>query len=442
MGKRNAAVDMRAGRRTTGAAGVVGRGRREGNRLMKEFFAAQSAAAEEGRQAAYSFVMGSAAEVLRAFDLPVVYPEINSLQTAVHHEALDYLNRAEDYGYSTDVCGYVKADVGAHLDGGRLLGGRIPRPALVLATNTCLTYVKWVEIWERIYGCPVFVLDLPGERAASADGSVREPHPDDVAYVRGELEELVALCQQVTGRSFDPDRLRESMAETARMSEHWREALRLNRRRPAPFNAMGDAITFMGVGNAYRGTPEGVRYFRELSEEMQAKADAGLGSLPEERFRLHFSGAACYPAFRAFLDLFTSWGGVFVQSEYLSYASGGLHLDLPYDDADPLGSLARQMLLASQRSYTHLPFSHAQLAEECREWSCDGIVFHSTKSCRTTSASMADFREYLIRQRSIPSLLIESDLVDPRYWSEAQVKNRVDAFFEALESQRAASRGA
>jgi benzoyl-CoA reductase subunit B len=34
-------------------------------------------------------------------------------------------------------------------------------------------------------------------------------------------------------------------------------------------------------------------------------------------------------------------------------------------------------------------------------------------------------------------LYIESDLEDPRYFSEAQTKNRIDAFFEALEHSKA-----
>ena len=36
-----------------------------------------------------------------------------------------------------------------------------------------------------------------------------------------------------------------------------------------------------------------------------------------------------------------------------------------------------------------------------------------------------------------PALYIESDHQDPRYYAEAQIKNRVDAFFEALEHRKA-----
>jgi benzoyl-CoA reductase subunit B len=53
---------------------------------------------------------------------------------------------------------------------------------------------------------------------------------------------------------------------------------------------------------------------------------------------------------------------------------------------------------------------------------------------------MADNREYVTTRHGMPTLYIESDLIDPRYWSDAQIKNRVDAYFEVLE-QRARLEG-
>jgi hypothetical protein len=32
--------------------------------------------------------------------------------------------------------------------------------------------------------------------------------------------------------------------------------------------------------------------------------------------------------------------------------------------------------------------------------------------------------------------MVESDLEDPRYYAEAQLKNRIDAFFESLEHKK------
>ncbi len=98
----------------------MGRGNRDGAQLFREWYAGLSAAAADDRRGAYVFVMGSLAELLRVFDFPIVFPEINSLQTAVRHAAHEYLNEAEDYGYSPDICGYVKADVATQLRMGKL----------------------------------------------------------------------------------------------------------------------------------------------------------------------------------------------------------------------------------------------------------------------------------------------------------------------------------
>jgi hypothetical protein len=66
-----------------GGVEIVGRGAREGGRLFREWYGNLSAASERNEPAAYVFVMGSMAEILRVFDFHTVFPEINSLQTAV-----------------------------------------------------------------------------------------------------------------------------------------------------------------------------------------------------------------------------------------------------------------------------------------------------------------------------------------------------------------------
>jgi len=68
----------------------------------------------------------------------------------------------------------------------------------------------------------------------------------------------------------------------------------------------------------------------------------------------------------------------------------------------------------------------------------DGVVYHPIKSCRTVSTGLADGRRYLMSKKDIPTLFIESDMMDQRVVSEAQMKNRIDAFFEGLISRRQA----
>ena len=422
---------------TTSAQDIVGRGNNDGARLFREWYAGLTQAAEEDRGGAYVFVMGSLAELLRTFDLPIVFPEINSLQTAVRHVAAEYLNQAEDYGYSPDICGYVKADVATQLRGGELPMGRIPKPAIAVYTNACNTYIKWAEIWERMYGIPTVTLDVPGSRQDGLrPGRGNRDFENDRTYVAAQLRELIPVLEKVSGRRFDIDRLRECMGHANVMSDGWMRALALNRSRPATFNALSDGTIFLGVANGFRGTEEGARYFTELVEELAYKSAHGIGTITDELYRLIFVGVPCYPIFRRFTELFTELGGTFVHSTYLWFASGGSNLGFQYDLDDPIESLAEGLLVGVRDAMDSMFFQNRALEQMIDDYDADGVVYHPIKSCRTVSTGLADNRRALMEARDVASLFIESDMMDQRVVSEAQLKNRIDAFFEGLATRR------
>ena len=93
----------------------------------------------------------------------------------------------------------------------------------------------------------------------------------------------------------------------------------------------------------------------------------------------------------------------------------------------------------TNRSLLH---RYQQIRRYVEDWSADALIIHSVKSCRLFSAGQGDMREYFTKELGVPTLLIESDLEDPRYFSEAQMRNRIDAFFESLEHKRIIARAA
>lgn len=416
---------------------LVGRANKEGGRLFREWFNSLGRAYENKENTAYVFVMGSLAEILKTFDFHLVFPEIVSLQTAVRRVAQEYLTLAEDYGYSPDICGYVKADVGIQLKNGDHPMGKIPRPTLGVLTNACNTYLKWGEIWERMYGTPLFSLDVPGARSRGRlPGPGDHDFENDRRYVQAQLQELIAQCETITGKKFDIDRLRETMHYTNEMSVGWQRVLELNKASPALFNALNEGTIYMGVANALRGTPEGAQYFKDLVQEMEYKAANHIGTLPEEKYRLLFVGVPCYPIFRRFYELFAEWGGNFVNSSYLWFASGGMNLGYVYDLQDPMKSLAEGVLVTVRHAMDAMMFQDQLIVELVSSYKADGVVFHPIKSCRTTSAGQADTRRAVMAATDVATLFIESDMMDKRVVSEAQMKNRIDAFFEGLATRR------
>ncbi len=417
---------------------IIGRGNTEGAHLFREWFATLTGAAERGEPTAYVFVMGSIAEILRAFDMHLVFPEINSLQTAVRRVAHEYLNTAEDYGYSPDICGYVKADVGVQLRGGQHPMGKIPKPSLAILTNACNTYLKWGEIWERMYQPKVFALDAPGSRSAGTQNwdAHNSDFQHDRKYVEYQLRELITVCEEITGKKFDINRLRETMDYTNQMSAAYERLLETNKSRPAPFNALNEGTIYLGVANALRGTREGAKYFQDLVEEMEYKAARNIGTLPQEKYRLTFVGVPCYPIFRRFYELFSEWGGTFVNSTYMNFATGGVDLGFQYDLNHPMESLAEGVLLGLRHAMDSMFFQNQWLVDSIEPYHIDGIVYHPIKSCRTVSTGLADNRRAVMEAHDVATLFIESDMMDKRVVSEAQMKNRIDAFFEGLATRR------
>ncbi|MCH7762665.1 MAG: 2-hydroxyacyl-CoA dehydratase [Candidatus Marinimicrobia bacterium] len=417
---------------------IVGRGTREGAAFFRDWFQDLTQKAEKGETAAYVFVMGSIAEILRVFDLPMVFPEIHSLQTAIRHVADDFLNVAEDYGYSPDICGYVKADFALQMQNGHHPMGRIPKPRLAVLTNACNTYLKWGEIWERMYDIPMFSIDVPATReAGTKTWPGDEQFEREKKYVKVQLTELIELCEKLTGKKFDIDRLREILGHVNTMSLGWKRVLELNQSKPSLFNALTDGTVYLGMSNVYRGTPEGAQFFDNLVEEMEYMSANGIGTLTDEKYRLSFIGVPCYPIFRRFNEMFSEWGGTFVMSTYLWFAAGGANLGFQYDLDNPLDSLAEGVLISVRDAMDSMFHPELTVLEQANEFNIDGVVYHPIKSCRTTSAGMADNRRALMENSDLPSLFIESDMMDSRVVSEAQMKNRIDAFFEGLASRRA-----
>ncbi|MBI4969157.1 MAG: 2-hydroxyacyl-CoA dehydratase [Rhodospirillales bacterium] len=432
-----------AGRRVFDTeSGIVGRGAREGAKLFRDWFAELSQLAERGEGAAYCFVMGNMNEVLRTFDMPVVFPEINSLQTAVRRVSEEYLREAEDYGYSPDICGYVKVDFATQLLGGKHPMARIPKPMLAVTTNACNTYFKWVEIWERMHGTIVSVIDVPAERAnhtRSPRGS--EEYKNELAYIVGQVKDLIATCERLTGKKFDIDKFRMHLKYANEMSLAWRDILKLNERTPAAFNVLTDGLVYLGMSNGFRATETGAKFFKDLLEEMTFRSQNGIGPLmkvdgkdveADQRFRLGFIGVPCYPIFRGFNEFFTDWGGTFVTSAYLTFASGGTGMGFEYDLNNPIESLAEGTLETVRDTIANLIFETPEIETRLAQYNLDGIVYHSVKSCRTISSGLADRRHHAAERLGISTLFLESDVVDPRSVAKAQMKNRADAFFEGM----------
>lgn len=396
--------------------------------IMNAWMAQLKGATRSAEPSAYLMISGNCVEILRCFDILPVFPEINALQLAIRKKSLPYILKAEEIGYASDNCAYVKADVGYTLSGGVGPEGNIPIPSMIVCNFVgCNVYIKWFEHCAAMFNVPLIMLDVPFIRE-------ERPSTEDVRYVMSQLDDLIRRCEALTGRKFDIDRLREICRYSARAEEGWSRCKELCKNRPAPFDAYFDSINMMGPINALRGTKEAADFFEDAVAEYERMAVEGRGVLQKERFRIVTEGPPPYPYYRNFRNLFETWGAVAVQSTY-STVGGTWEFGFRHDPDRPLESIAEQMLVHNLCNRT-MTERYAQIRRYVEEWQADALVIHSIKSCRLFSAGQGDMREYFTRELGVPTLMLESDLEDPRYYAEAQMKNRIDAFFESLQYKR------
>ncbi|MGE5834463.1 MAG: benzoyl-CoA reductase subunit B [Acidobacteriota bacterium] len=404
--------------------------------MIARHFNRLAAAPDTGEKSAYTFVPGNLTELLLSFDLLPVLPEINALQSAMRGRTAEYIALAEKLGHSEDVCTYVKSDIGM-LKSGNVgpTGQRLPNPDLLLLSYTgCFTFMKWFELLREEYHCPVAMLHVPYQPEGRITSSMRD-------YVVRQLRhDVIPLLERISGKAYDEERLREHLRLSAQAEDDLVWVLQSAAHRPSPIDAYFGAVYYVGpIFSAFRGTTDAVGYYRALREEIADRLAQGKGpvtpdgEVEHERFRVVVEGPPNWTHFRQFWKMFADEGAVAVASTYTKV--GGVYdLGFRHDASRPLESLADYCL----GCYTNLglPTRINLLTRYLKDYSADGFLINSVKSCNSFSAGQLHILREVEARSGRPGGFIESDLVDPRYFSAANIKNRLESYFQMLEQKR------
>ena len=404
--------------------------------MIGEHFHQLALASKSGRKCAYTFVPGNLTELLRSFDVLPVLPEINALQSGMRGRSGGYITEAEKAGHSEDVCTYVKCDIGMMLNGNiGPTGTKLPEPDLLLLSYTgCFTFMKWFELLREHYKCPVVMLHVPYQGEGVVTPSMRK-------YVVDQLKEkVIPVLEQVSGRKYDEDRLRENLVRSVQAENDLVAVLQSAKHRPSPIDAWFGGVYYIGpIFTSFRGTQDAVDYYRELRAEVEARIAEGKGPVsPEgdvtERYRVVVEGPPSWTHFRDLWKMFADEGAVAVASTYTKV--GGVYdLGFRHDPAHPLETLADYCM----GCYTNLnlPSRVDMIAKYVEEYASDGFLINSVKSCKSFSAGQLVILREVEKRTGRPGGFIESDLVDPRYFSGANIKNRLESYFQMIAQKRA-----
>ncbi|MCL5291785.1 MAG: 2-hydroxyacyl-CoA dehydratase family protein [Actinobacteria bacterium] len=305
------------------------------------------------------------------------------------------LLESERIGISPAVCTSHRTAVGAiSLD-------FLPVPdALVCTTELCDANVSAFRHASTRYDKPLFTLDIPSDRDASARG-----------YLAFQLGQLMEFLANAVETRFN----RESLAETVEQSNRARAALvRMNELRKVVSLPGGEAIGLFAMAPHF-GRPKLANFLDVLCEEMSNPPKvAGSPRLLWLNVKPHATTAVSERIKRQGASV------VFEEANQVYWPE--------LDPSRPLTSLASKLL----SHYIHAPIEDrvGRLLDLANEYQVNGVISLAYPRCRYGTAALP----YILNQLSragIPSLSLDDDLASTAHHRSSDAST-LDDFIETL----------
>ena len=390
------------------------------NQLVAKHYDDALTAKAEGRPVVWATSI-SPQELLETMDLTVVYPENHAAAIGARKGPMEFISYSEGKGYSSDLCSYARVNMG-YVDLKDAEAQNIPQPDLILCCNNiCNTVIKWYENIAKELHIPMILFDTP----YSYEYQISE---ESIQYMRRQFDYAIRQLEELTKKRFDYDRLSEVMEVSNSTCRWWKKSTELAMHKPSPLSGF-DMFNYMAMVVCMRGNKDGETLFRLWYEELEERMKQNLGpwNNAEEKYRIMWDGIACWPHLATTFKTLKKYGVNMVASTYPD------SWNIRYEKND-LDALVRAY--ASHYANRSIAYSVDNIAKIAEDYSLDGIIFHSNRSCK-----LMDFKQYEIQRQvqqrtGVPAVFFDGDQTDPRVFSDAQYETRIQALVELMEKNK------
>jgi len=400
----------------------------EASQIIKQYYAEQQEKAKkEGLPVAWCCI-AAPRDIMQALDIQAFYPEQYASYLASRDYTMRFIEHAQSAGYANELCGYARAILGYIMDGlpPDVPAGGMARPDFLIITSAvCDNRVKWFEEMADMFNAPLYLMEFaempPETRQGASSGEEvmmmvqigRQDAPHLFEYTVKQYQGLVHFLEEQTGRKLDQDKLREIRARSREVGKLRREINEYRKAIPTPMGA-ADGYTAMFPGTYLPGTKIADEFYAKLREEVKYRLDNKIGIVPEEKFRLAWSGIPFWYNM-GLINYFEDYGGVVVIDT--QYGAAGQTIDTESPRRPKRWGMNRMV---------------ASVVRAVIDYSLDGVVLSYTPTCRALYINQLEIKNTLEEELGVPALLLESDMVDPSSYNEAETMMKVDAFIEQV----------
>ena len=244
----------------------------------------------------------------------------------------------------------------------------------------------------------------------------------------------IDFITEITGNEYDPEKGKEVALNSYELGKVWQDVFELRKNVPCPVSTRD---TFGGLFPLFTmpGLKSPIRLYKKMYKEAKERVDNGIGALEQEKYRLAFMGIPYWYNLRFFSNL-ERWNAIIVYETYVyafsKYTNPNVTKEMVINN--PVESMA-ELVLSFWYIYD-LKTRFEKLKETVKDWNIDGVLMHDNLSCRPNACGMYDLKRKLMDEAGIPSLVITSDMNDPRKMNETQVLNQIESFIEILRTRK------
>ncbi|MFX0031092.1 MAG: 2-hydroxyacyl-CoA dehydratase subunit D [Candidatus Hodarchaeota archaeon] len=398
--------------------------------VMGRHFLAIEQAYRDGKPTAWA-TSGAPVEMLYAMDVQPILPENSATISAAQKFSQNFIEIAEQEGYSYDLCSYFKTNVGAVVSNADMAKGGTRKPTFMLSADViCDTHVNWFEVQAERFGVPHYTIDVPHV----VSNLTNRQYNYFKKYIVEQLYEFLDFMQEVTGHEYSEKKTLEVTQNSWDLSMIWQDIYELRKNVPCPISTRD---TFGGLFPLFTmpGLKAPIKLYKRMYQEAKQRVDNGIGALENEEFRLLFEGIPFWYNLKYF-SMLERYGAIIVYEPYTyafsKYMNPKVTKEMVFNE--PIEAMSELML--SFWYIYDLQTRISKFEETVREWKIDGVLLHNNMSCRPNSCGLYDLKRHLMDDYDIPCLIIDADMNDPRKLNAEQVTNQIESFIELLKARR------
>ena len=358
------------------------------------------------------------AEILYAMDMtPILLVGTCFAITQCVKQHPKFMQVAKEYGISSDTCSAHRGIIS------HCLQGALPKPNVFIDVGSgCDAFSNSMKIAADLYDTPHYQVDAPYY------GTERS-----IKYLAEQFEDMIRFLERESGRKMDWDRLSNSLHYSQRMAELWGEVWELRKAVPTPMDNRR-AWETNWINWFFYGTPEGVKYWEVLRDELKERVEKGVSAFPDVKERFRILDLFMGPAFDLRIEewMQQEWGANIVAETLIYYKPG-----FKMEPEKPLESLAVRWYAGPIWSTVQGPVEdyNRVAVQIAKDFKADAAVWWDQKDCRQAGAIKL-VEDALERDAGIPTVRIDLDITDPSFVSSDEVKENLSSFFEILESRK------